>query len=189
VAHDIRRQKAHLRDAVLAARQQLGSDSRLAAGTALAAAAIDEWGGIRCVAAYLSFGDEPPTRELIDGLVARGTRVLLPVIDGDRLDWAIYSGADDLTDGPLGIIEPTGVRLGRPALRDAEVVMVPALAADRHGNRLGRGRGYYDRVLGGLTARTAAVLYDDELVEQIPLEPHDQTVGAILQPSGITWVA
>jgi 5-formyltetrahydrofolate cyclo-ligase len=188
VAYDARQEKADLRDVVLAARRQLGADSMISASAGLAAAAIGEWGGADCVAAYLSFGEEPPTREMVEGFVARGTRVLIPVIAGDRLDWATYSGADDVADGPLGIIEPTGSRLGSAALQAAEVVIVPALAVDGHGHRLGRGRGYYDRVLGSVTVPTAAVVYDDEVLQRIPVETHDRTVTTILQPSGITWV-
>jgi 5-formyltetrahydrofolate cyclo-ligase len=189
VALDVPQRKAALREAVLAARRALSADTRVSASAALAAAAIEEWAGADCVAAYLSFGDEPPTHELIEGFVGRGVRVLLPVIDGERLDWAQYSRPDEVVEGPLGIAEPTGPRLGADALHDADVVIVPALAVDRNGRRLGRGRGYYDRVLGGVTAPTAAVLYDDELVDLVPVEAHDRTVMSILQPSGVSWVA
>lgn len=188
VADSVPQQKASLRAAILTARRDLNADVRVSAGAALAAAAIAEWGGADCVASYLSVGDEPPTREMVEAFVAQGTRVMVPVIDGDRLDWAVYAGPRDLVGGPLGIIEPTGPRLGSGALRDAKVVIVPALAADRHGNRLGRGRGYYDRVLGAITAPTAAVVYDDELVDDVPVEAHDRRVAAVLLPSGVAWV-
>jgi 5-formyltetrahydrofolate cyclo-ligase len=188
VTLDVRQQKAALRDAVLAARRALSADARLSASTALAVAAVAEWGSANCVASYLSFGDEPPTHEMTERFMARGVRVLVPVIDGDHLDWAQYSGPDEVLHGPLGIVEPSGPRLGHDALRDADVVIVPALAADRHGRRLGRGRGYYDRVLDGVSAPTAAVLYDDERVDLVPVEAHDRDVTGILQPTGVTWV-
>lgn len=184
----MQRQKADLRESILAARRNHAADYRVAASAALAVTAIGEWGDLDSVAAYLSVGDEPPTREMVAAFVERGTRVIVPVIDGDRLDWAAYSGDDDVVDGPLGIIEPSGSRLGSAALNDVQFVIVPALAADRQGHRLGRGRGYYDRALAELTAPSAAVVYDDELVGALPVEAHDRTVTAIVQPRGITWV-
>jgi 5-formyltetrahydrofolate cyclo-ligase len=101
--------------------------------------------------------------------------VLLPVIVGERrLDWARYDGAGSLADGPLGLAEPAGPRLGAAALHDADLVVVPALAVDRAGHRLGRGRGYYDRALE----------YDDDILDDVPVEPHDRSVQALLTPSG-----
>jgi 5-formyltetrahydrofolate cyclo-ligase len=72
------------------------------------------------------------------------------------------------------------------ALQQAEVVVVPALAADRTGVRLGRGRGYYDRALTRSVGRIVAVVYDDELMPALPSEPHDRRVDEVLQPSGLT---
>lgn len=187
VPDDAPQRKAALRDAIVSTRRQVSGDARMSASASIAAAALGEWGGSDCIAAYLSFGDEPPTRELIEGFHSRGTRVLVPVIDGARLDWSTYTGATDVADGPLGIIEPTGKRLGARAVQQASVVFVPALAVDRWGHRLGRGRGYYDRTLGGLTAPTVAVVYDDELIDEVPVEAHDRSVRAILRPSGISW--
>jgi 5-formyltetrahydrofolate cyclo-ligase len=66
------------------------------------------------------------------------------------------------------------------------MVLVPALAVDRAGNRLGRGAGYYDRALTKTRAQVVAVIYDDELVDAVPHEPHDRLVDAALRPSGVS---
>jgi 5-formyltetrahydrofolate cyclo-ligase len=131
-------------------------------------------------------GSEPSTRRLLDDLTAAGVRVLLPVVDGERLDWAAYTGAGDLTAGRLGIAEPTGPRLSPRALADAELVIVPALAVDRAGIRLGRGGGYYDRALADVTTSTVAIVYDTELLDHVPAEPHDHRIDAVLRPAGLS---
>jgi 5-formyltetrahydrofolate cyclo-ligase len=69
-------------------------------------------------------------------------------------------------------------------VRDADVVLVPALAVDRDGHRLGRGRGYYDRALESVTAPVVAVVYDDDVIDDVPIEPHDRCVDGRLTPSG-----
>lgn len=142
------------------------------------------------VVAFASAGSEPPTCSLLDGLRDAGVRVLLPVVDGAALDWAVYDGWDALVPGARGTLEPTGDRLGRAAAATADLVLVPALAVDRAGHRLGRGAGFYDRALVDVeTGRTVAVVYDDEVVDDLPTEPHDRPVGSVLTPSGVRSVS
>jgi 5-formyltetrahydrofolate cyclo-ligase len=129
-------------------------------------------------------GTEPPTRPLLDTLRTTGVRVLLPVITGERLDWATYDGEAALAEGPLGLSEPTGRRLGSEALSAADVVLVPALAVDRSGHRLGRGRGYYDRALAAVTVPVIAAVFDDDVIDDVPVEAHDRSVDGWLAPSG-----
>ncbi len=83
-----------------------------------------------------------------------------------------------------GLLEPAGPRLGPEALADCDLVLVPALAVDRAGRRLGRGGGSYDRALPRARGLVVAVLHDGELVEQLPAEPHDVAVRAVVTPSG-----
>jgi 5-formyltetrahydrofolate cyclo-ligase len=186
VTGDVQTRKEQLRADVLATRASMSEATRTAAGVAIARRGLAAWSGLATVAAYVSLGFEPSSRQLVDGLAAHGVHVLLPVVDGDVLDWAAYIGPAELTTGRLGITEPTGERLGPAALADADVVVVPALAVDRVGNRLGRGRGYYDRALLGVTARIVAVVYDAELLDQVPAEPHDRRVDAVLRPAGLS---
>lgn len=142
------------------------------------------------VAAYVSIGKEPGTGPLLDLLVSAGKRVILPVLRGDNdLDWAVYDGPAGLVAAGRGLLEPVGPRLGRDAVATADVVLVPALAVDRTGMRLGRGGGSYDRVLGRVPVGTfvCALLYDGELVDRVPHDDHDRPVTAVVTPSGLSW--
>lgn len=139
------------------------------------------------VAAYVSIPGEPGTGPLLETLVARGRHVLLPVVRPDgELDWARHDGP--LVAAGFGLLEPTGPRLGPEAVATADVVLVPALAVDRRGMRLGRGGGYYDRALGRVPVGTpvCALLHDGELLDAVPTEPHDRPVTAAITPTGLT---
>ncbi|MFE6038425.1 5-formyltetrahydrofolate cyclo-ligase [Streptomyces sp. NPDC056452] len=184
--------KAPLRRELLAARRLLTSQDVENAAAVLSSAALvlPELDGARTVAAYVSVGREPGTRPLLDALRARNVRVLLPVLMADNdLDWAAYEGAEHLLPAGRGLLEPDGARLGPAAVLDADVVLLPGLAVDRRGMRLGRGGGSYDRVLARLAAAGAhpalvVLLYDDEVVAQVPEEPHDHPVDAVITPAG-----
>ncbi|MFE4373928.1 5-formyltetrahydrofolate cyclo-ligase [Streptomyces sp. NPDC056835] len=185
--------KAALRRELLAVRALLSSEDVRETAAVLARRALDlpELARARTVAAYVSVGREPGTRALLDALRARGVRVLLPVLLADNdLDWAEYEGADRLVPAGRGLLEPDGTRLGVDAVLDAEVVLLPGLAVDGRGTRLGRGGGSYDRVLGRL-ARAGAepaltvLLYENEVVARVPEEPHDHPVRAVVTPGGV----
>ncbi|HEY2280519.1 MAG TPA: 5-formyltetrahydrofolate cyclo-ligase [Streptosporangiaceae bacterium] len=144
------------------------------------------------VAAYYSMGTEPETHRLVFGMWKRGTYVILPRLlpDGD-LEWASYEGPDSLVPGPRGVLEPSEPSRGVEAISRAALVLVPALAVDRRGQRLGRGGGSYDRALARVGERVpvVALLYDGELLEQVPAESHDRPVSAVALPSqGIVGV-
>lgn len=155
------------------------------AGAVLAAAVLPAARGASRVAAYVSFGSEPPTTRLLPALAGAGVQVLVPVVlPGGDLDWAQWQpGHSAAGRGP---VEPIGSLLGVEAVRTCSLVVVPALAVDARGNRLGRGGGSYDRALTRLPGDvlTAALLYDGELVERLPSEPHDVPVRSVVTPSG-----
>jgi 5-formyltetrahydrofolate cyclo-ligase len=144
------------------------------------------------IAAYYSAGTEPDTHGLIFALWKRGSYVVLPVLlpDGD-LDWASYEGPESLAPGPRGVLQPVEPVRGIGTVARADVVLVPALAVDVRGRRLGRGGGSYDRALArvGPQVPTIALLYDSELLPSVPAEEHDQSVRAVARPEqGITWL-
>ena len=144
------------------------------------------------IAAYYSVGTEPDTRGLVFALWKRGSYVVLPVLlpDGD-LDWASYEGPESLAPGPRGVLQPVEPVRGTGTVARADVVLVPALAVDVRGRRLGRGGGSYDRALArvGPQVPTIALLYDSELLPSVPAEEHDQAVRAVARPAqGITWL-
>jgi 5-formyltetrahydrofolate cyclo-ligase len=177
-----------MRSNLLHRRSARSEAERREAGSALARHAASRWPAPRLVAAYLSVGTEPPTGPLLDHFIDAGATVIVPVVDGDDLDWAEFSPATQLVAGPLGINQPAGQRLGAAKLAEADLVLLPALAVDRRGNRLGRGKGYYDRALAAVTGPPVAIVYDEEYVELVPAEPHDRPVDGVLRPAGVICI-
>jgi 5-formyltetrahydrofolate cyclo-ligase len=189
---DVQQRKAELRARVLARRSALPADLRAQAGRAIRDALLDrpEVQMAGTIAAYYSIGAEPDTRGLVYALWKRGSYVLLPVLrpDGD-LDWASYEGPDSMVPGPRGLLEPGEPPRGVDAVARADAVLVPALAVDGAGRRLGRGGGSYDRALArvGPLIPLIALVYDEELVGHVPSEDHDVPVRATASPrAGIT---
>jgi 5-formyltetrahydrofolate cyclo-ligase len=143
------------------------------------------------VAAYLSFGSEPSTLRLIAWLAAHDIRVLLPVLSlpGDaglsKPTWAPYEGPDALRTGPFSILEPTSEPVPAEQLPEAEMIICPGLAANRQGDRLGRGGGWYDRALrhASSSAPVWVLLNDDEVLEAIPTHSWDRRVDVIFTPT------
>ncbi|MGW8328310.1 5-formyltetrahydrofolate cyclo-ligase [Streptomyces sp. NPDC055808] len=187
-------EKAALRRGLLDARRRLSGDELQKASRALAdrALALPELAAAGTVAAYVSVGGEPGTRALVHALHARGVRVLLPVLLPDNdLDWAPYTGPEHLLPAGRGLLEPDGGRLGPDAVTAADAVLLPGLAVDARGMRLGRGGGSYDRVLArveasGSTPALVVLLYANEVVARVPEEPHDHPVHAVVTPYGVT---
>jgi 5-formyltetrahydrofolate cyclo-ligase len=142
------------------------------------------------VAAYLSTGSEPGTLQLVAWLAANDVRVLLPVLShpiGGRLErpaWAPYEGPDSLWTGALSILEPTGQPVPSEQLPEAELVICAGLAANRAGDRLGRGGGWYDQALvhASQSAPIWVLLNADEVLDIIPVQDWDRRVDVIITP-------
>jgi len=186
-------EKRRVRSRLLGLRAQRSAAERAGAGQALCRIAlrIPEIDSARQVCCYVAIGTEPDTGPLLEALRMGGVRVILPVLlpDGD-LDWAAYEGEQALQPGSRGTRSPAGPALGIDAITSADVVLVPGVAVDRSGVRLGRGGGSYDRALarvaGSTGPFTAIVLYADEIVDDLPHEVHDQHVDAAITPVGVT---
>jgi 5-formyltetrahydrofolate cyclo-ligase len=178
--------KATLRQGLLFRRRARSAAERATAADAVTEALLSRLGGVRTLAAFVPDGTEPGSGRLPAAYAELGARVLLPVVpaEGRILDWAVYTG--ELEPGRFGLSHPVGPRLGGAAIEAADAVVVPALAVDRLGYRLGRGGGYYDRAL--VRARQDAVLvtvvFDDEQVDELPREEHDRPVSAVVTPTG-----
>jgi 5-formyltetrahydrofolate cyclo-ligase len=143
--------------------------------------------GSRSLSAYLSTPDEPDTRAFLRWACERDLRVLLPVSRPDGLlDWAPYDGEDEQIDD-FGMPAPTSPLLGPIAINGVDLIIVPAASVDRTGMRMGWGRGYFDKTLGSMEncPPVYAVIFDDELVDSLPSERHDQRVDGVVTPSGI----
>jgi 5-formyltetrahydrofolate cyclo-ligase len=181
--------KAALRQRLLAARRSVSDDARADEARSLAdhVNAVLDSGGTVC--AYVPVGAEPGSIEMLDVLLRRANRVLLPVArtTADNspvaLQWGEYRPGQ-LVAARFGLLEPAGPWLPTTALAEASVVLVPALAVDRTGVRLGRGRGFYDRTLVSRNphARLVAVIRDEELLDELPHEPHDVPMTHALTP-------
>ena len=141
------------------------------------------------VCAYVPIRFEPGSVALLDTMLRLDARVLIPVARVDAgsvpqpLQWGEYRPGL-LVAAQFGLLEPPEPWLPAGAVADATVVLVPALAVDRSGVRLGRGAGFYDRslALADPAARLVAVVRDDELVDAIPSEPHDVRMTHALTP-------
>lgn len=180
--------KAALRERLLAARRSVADDVRAAEARMLSERLELVATSGSTVCAYVPVATEPGSIEMLDVLLRRSGRVLLPVArtTGDLplpLRWGEYRpGA--LARGPWGLLEPLEPWLPESALAEAGLVIVPALAVDRRGVRLGRGRGFYDRSLDGRNPRASliAVVRDVEFVDELPSEPHDVPMTHALTP-------
>ena len=142
--------------------------------------------GVSSVAAFAAVRSEPPTRTLLERLRAAGVAVVLPLVRDTGLQWAPYDGWDRLRPADFGLLEPQTPLAAPNVLSGVDLVLAPALAVDGHGNRLGWGKGHYDRVLATVEPeQVVAVVYDDEVLDRVPVEEHDRRVGAVLTPSGL----
>lgn len=182
--------KSDMRTAHLAYRRSLASQStrKRALDDALVRATFDciralGVGGTN-LAAYNPLPSEPGPANFAVQLTAVARTVFLPIsLQGGILAWAA-AGAGTSEAGALGVAEPTGARFSSNVLRSCGLVVAPALAVDRSGMRLGKGKGYYDRALEQLDVPVAAVVYDEEVVDAVPHDAHDQAVDLVITPSG-----
>ena len=180
--------KSELRTAILSARRAVTAELRHAEADDLRErlAGLARPGDTMC--AYVPVGSEPGSPAMLDALVAAGARVLLPVAREDEaglplpLHWGEYRG--ELVAARYGLREPPAPWLPAEAISTASMVVVPALAVDRAGVRLGRGAGFYDRslALADSAARLIAMVRDDEVVDHLPGEPHDVPMTHALTP-------
>ena len=176
--NDIALAKAQLRSKILASR--VGRESSNQALTANLLELVSQL-NVQSVATYLSFGTEPSTTDFISSLVKAGIEVFVPkVLPDGSLAWFRWDGVSANTSS-LGMKEPDESKLQVASVQEADLLIIPALAVDRIGNRLGRGKGYFDRELSVLSgSKVYAVCFEDEVLESIPSEVHDQRVSGVV---------
>lgn len=164
---------------------------RLARGFHDQVMSLPEVSEARRVAVFVSQDGEPGTGPLIDTLHAEGVVVLLPVLlDDFDLDWGAYEPGRQ-EPGRFGLLVPTTRSLGVESVSTADVVICPGVAVDRAGNRLGRGGGSYDRALArcGPDVLRVQLAYDDEVVDGVPTDAHDEPVHVIVTPTSSVRVS
>ncbi len=180
--------KRALRAELRERRQHLsqGALDAAAAGIRVQLDALVERLGARSISCFLSIPTEPGTREFVSEAVARGIRVLLPITRTDGLlDWAVATPDGDIGEGMFGLPEPVGEVLGPIAVNDVDLLVIPAAAVDRNGMRLGWGRGYFDKTIGSMERcpPVYAVVFDSEVLDEVPFDRHDQPVTGIVTPT------
>jgi 5-formyltetrahydrofolate cyclo-ligase len=188
VSHDKRALRAELRERRRICTAKERNDSEVGITANLIELATRT--GSTSVAAYLSTTDEPQTRGFLHWASEHNITVLLPISRADGLlDWAPYNGEEENSD-LIGMPTPTSEVLGPIAINDVDLIIVPAASVDSSGMRMGWGRGYFDKTLGSMEAKPPiyAVIFDNEYVDAVPTEIHDQPVNGIVTPSGIVTI-
>lgn len=187
-------EKQLLRDRVRASRDQRAARvDRAAAANAAVTAKLQGLVcelGARTVTSFVSVNGEPDTAAFHGWALEHRIRVLLPRVPTHaRMEWAAYDGGA-MDTGAFNIPEPRGPRIDVTAAH-VDLMLIPAAAVDTRGARLGWGRGFFDRALSEIRARAGktghspevfAVVFDDEVVADLPTEPHDELVtGAVTE--------
>lgn len=143
------------------------------------------------IAAYLSLPTEPGTDLLLQQAEADHDAIWVPKVVDDALAWVAMRTRTPTHPGAFGIREPEGTPVRSDDLVGLDVMFVPALAVDERGHRLGQGGGYYDRLLATFPRNNkggpllVAVVFDDEVLSEVPVEEFDCAVDVALTPSGI----
>jgi len=133
---------------------------------------------------YFPFRGEVDLLPLLREACREGRRVLLPVVRGEEMEAALFPGEERLRPNAFGIPEP-GEEAPRIPPEEVELVLVPGLAFDREGFRLGFGRGYYDRFLFRTRAFRLGVAYSAQVVEELPREEGDLPMHALVTEEGV----
>ena len=173
--------KNEVRAAMKRLNRALTAEERRAASRRIfeRAAAAPEFAAARCVGLFCSLSDEPDTAEALAAW-SRLKRVVVPRVEGEEMRFYDYDPAT-LVGGAFGIAEPgPEARLCRPD--EIDLLFVPGVAFTRSGARLGRGKGFYDRYLSqpGVRAVRIGVCYAHQLVDELPVEPHDVAMQRVV---------
>ena len=139
---------------------------------------LPEWKAAKTVLLYAALADEVQTEILREEALAAGKRLLLPVVQGEQLALRLYTSETPMRRGPFNIEEPEGSDFSDYA--NIDLAVVPAMAYDAKGNRLGRGKGYYDRLLPQLQCPLIGIVYPFQMLAEIPAEPWDVSVHRVI---------
>jgi 5-formyltetrahydrofolate cyclo-ligase len=179
--------KTALRAEIRAALKNIAAAERVTASRQACAllAAQPLWGDARSILFYAPLPDELDVWPLLTDAIALGKTVFLPRFDAEQNHYAVCQINDavrDIGTGKFGIREPNG-RCARISLKRLDLILVPGIAFDLQGHRLGRGRGFYDRLLAVLPGPACGVAFDQQIVSRIPVGPHDVHLSCILTPT------
>ncbi len=147
---------------------------------------IPEFNKARCVMLYASFKSEVDTKEIMIDSLNKGKRVVVPCSNAERINPCEIKGFQDLAPGYLGIPEP--VKKLPVSIQNIDIIILPVVAFDVKGNRIGYGKGYYDKFLSGIESRKIikiGLAFECQRVDNVPLESHDQKVDYIVTENGV----
>ena len=177
-------EKSELRKKVRAAKREVPLENKIQLSKPImeGVEALEEFRNAQTVLMYWSMDDEVYTHDFVNRWY-REKCVLLPCVEGDDLLLRQYGGMESMRPGPqFGILEPTG-----PVFTDldaVEMIVVPGVAFDRHNNRMGRGRGFYDRLLKSTPhAVKVGVAFSFQIFDEIPVEPFDVPMDKVISGS------
>ncbi len=179
---DLKNEKRALRRRILSRRDALDADTleRRSAAIRQSLGKIEAYRNARTVHLFVPFGSELDTRPILEDLWARKVRAVLPRVAAHRqLDHLAVTGWDDLEPGAYSIPEPVAPCQAVDP-EGVDLILVPGVAFDRQGGRLGYGGGYYDRFLEACPAPRVALAFDLQMVEEVPREDHDLGVHEII---------
>ncbi len=187
---EVQQAKRRLREAVRLAVEALSVGERAAAAARIRGRLRSSraWQSAGSVLFFASLPDEPDLWPLLQETLDAGKSVGLPWFDGALKAYRVAAIRDlktDVAPGYFGIPEPVEA-CRRSALKRLDLILVPGIGFDLHGRRLGRGKGFYDRLLSAVRGTACGVAFDQQLVEVIPTEPHDYHLNCIVTPS--RWV-
>ena len=190
----IRDRKQYIRRSIRAVRRGLSEAERLARSRRVweRVAALSCYQHARVVLGYMAFDHEVLTDGLMQQAMASGKQLVLPMVLGDRQDMALYVIEDlgrDVAPGYRGILEPQPQRTRAVAPETLELALIPGVAFDLRGGRLGFGVGFYDRLLSRLPRDipTVGLAFDFQVIPRLPFEPHDMLLEAIVTEHRVIW--
>ena len=177
-------EKSILRRQVRELKRQHSDDELLHMSTSICRKVVSssEWKEANTVLLYKSLPDEVNTSLLLSAALTEGKKVVLPVvIDGENMELRRYTGPDSLRKGAYGIMEPTGEEFPMSQYRFLQLAVIPGMAFDLACHRLGRGKGYYDRLLPKLSnAHLLGICFPFQLLSEIPSEDHDVRMHTVI---------
>ena len=135
-----------------------------------------------CIAIYYAMDDEVQTSTLIEKWYEK-KNIALPVISGENINFHKYTGIKHISTGKSGIAEPYNTEQIPP--HDIDLFIVPGIAFDHNCNRIGRGKGYYDRYLSSINKPMIGICFDFQLIDSIPTEKHDIKMTMVITENHI----
>lgn len=141
---------------------------------------------------YINSKNEVPSNDIFAKSYQYGKIVVLPAFDAETFDMALMkvdNPQKDLKVGPRGILEPDPMRCKTVPIEKIDIAIIPAVALDEKGGRIGSGEGYYDRLIPNLaiTTRKVALAFEEQIIQQVPIESHDRHVDIIITDKRIIY--